>query len=93
MRDTFGLTPWAVDRVNTAVLKIAADDCLTVVFNGVELINTAPNLIYNVYIERDLKGKLRGSSAPNYQSNVLEIEVTSDSSYEGVIYRVEITFN
>ena len=43
-KDTFGLTQWAVDRVNTAVLKIAAEDCLKVVFNGEELINTYPDV-------------------------------------------------
>lgn len=92
-KDTFELAQWTADRVNTAVLKIAADDCLKVVFNGEELINTWPNVRNTAFIERDLKGKLRGSGAFNTQPNVLEMEVTSDGAWEGVMYRVEITFN
>ena len=41
----------------------------------------------------DLKDKLRGSSASDHKLNMLEMEVTSDGSYEGVLYRLEITFN
>ena len=47
LKDSFGLAQWAVNKVNTAVLKIAADDWLKVMFNGVEsstriMIPTAP---------------------------------------------------
>jgi len=81
--------------VNTAILKIAADNRLKATFNGEELINTShmsPPVPNRAYLVVNLKDKLKGSSTSEYKLNVIEMEVTSDGYYEGVLYRVEITF-
>jgi len=92
LKDSFALTQWVADQVNTAVLKIAADDFLKVTFNGVVLINT-DYIPHHTFLVANLKDKLRGSSHSEYAFNILEMEVTSDGVWEGVLYRVEITFN
>jgi len=82
-----------VSQVNTAVLKVASDDWLTVVFNGVELINTAPSTPSAAFLVLDLKSRLIGSSDSEYRLNILEMRVYSDANWEGLLYRIEITFN
>jgi len=93
-KDTFTLAQWAVNKVNTAVLKIAADDYLTVTFNGEELLNTWLNGPYAAFAWLNLKDKLRGSSASEYNKlNILEMKVTSYGNFEGLVYRLDINFN
>ena len=91
-KDSFILAQWAVSQINTAVLKIASDDCLKVTFNGVVLINT-DYVPYSAYLVVDLKDKLRGSSASEYKLNILEMKVTSYGNFEGLAYRLDINFN
>lgn len=94
-KDVFDMAQWAVNRVNTAVLKIVADDFFKVVFNGEMLKDfELGHYYYTQYLQYDLKGKLKGASAFQYQSNVLDIIVQTEypANWEGIVYRIDITF-
>lgn len=90
-KDTFGLAEWAVNKVNTAVLKVAADDYMKVMFNGEELAS-GPSYVGTKFEVFNIKGKLKGSTPAKYQENMLEVEVIANAYYEGLIYRLDITF-
>jgi hypothetical protein len=92
-KDFFGLAQWAVDRVKTAELKIAGDDWMKVTFNGEVLKNYSSGRDYAIFQTYDIKGKLKGSIRTEYQENALEVSIGSDGNYEGLIYRIEFTFN
>ena len=93
--DSFGLAQWAVEKVNTAVLKIVADDFYKVVFNGETLKDFEPGQWYfTSFLEYNLKGKLKGSSAGEYLKNELDVYVQTEVPpyMDGLMYRIEITF-
>lgn len=92
-KDSFGLAQWAVERLNTAVLKIAGEDWIGVTFNGELLKNYDSSLHSTAFLAYNIKGKLKGSSSTKYEENVLEVTVGSNGYYEGLLYRIEFTFN
>ena len=94
--DSFGLAQWAVEKVNTAVLKIVADDYYKVMFNGETLKDLeSGQRQFSRFFEYNLKGKLKGSSAGEYLKNELDVVVETEnpSHYEGLMYRIEIIFS
>lgn len=93
LKDTFVLTQWAIDRLTSATLKIAADDYFRVKLNGVMLKDYGSVNYFTAYLTYDISGIVRGASEALYQENVLEVIVTSNGECEGAIYRIEFTFS
>ena len=93
--DKFAMAQWAVDRLVSAKLKIAANDYLKLVFNGVMLKNFPPSARDDTfYLEFDLMGRLKGANSSIYMENLMEMYVATEvpAYIEGIIYRIEFTF-
>lgn len=55
-RDTIFLADWAVDRINTALMYVAADDHLTVILNGVTIFTIDQTAYATEFLVLNLKG-------------------------------------
>ena len=94
--DFFAIPQWAVSRVDTAVLKVTADEYFKVVFNGAMLKNYEVGVYYYTrFLSYNVKGLLRVTSESGvYQENLLEVYVMTEvpEYIEGLLYRVDFTF-
>ena len=92
IKDKFVLAQWAIDRLSSAILKVAADDYFRVVFNGVMLKDFGTVNYFTAYLSYNVSGLVRGASEAADQENELELIVESNCYAEGAIYRIEFTF-